>query len=185
MSRVYHAAHREARNVQSRLYHASHKERIYAQIKEWQAAHSEVVRGYYAAYHERIHERRIEASRRYSQEHRQEHHAYYLKNKERYFAHRDKRRARLAAVLHTLTAQQWEAIKSAYDFRCAYCGEKPERLTKDHVLPVMLGGGTTAENIVPACWHCNSSKRQYLTMKPMKPEELRKVVAHSPSVLAP
>jgi 5-methylcytosine-specific restriction endonuclease McrA len=45
--------------------------------------------------------------------------------------------------------------------KCAYCGSTPrknKRLTKDHLEPISQGGGTIPENIVPACFSCNSSK---------------------------
>lgn len=68
------------------------------------------------------------------------------------------RRSRKASVPNTLTREQWEAIKQAYGGRCAYCGERRERLTQDHVIPISKQGGTVAENIVPACRRCNSIK---------------------------
>jgi 5-methylcytosine-specific restriction endonuclease McrA len=45
-------------------------------------------------------------------------------------------------------------------FRCQYCGErhKTHELTFDHVVPRAKGGLTTWENIVAACWGCNSEK---------------------------
>lgn len=42
-------------------------------------------------------------------------------------------------------------------FRCQYCGSGDE-LTLDHVLPVSRGGQSTWENIVTACYPCNSYK---------------------------
>jgi hypothetical protein len=43
---------------------------------------------------------------------------------------------------------------------CRYCGATaPEaKLTVDHVIPVALGGGDIPENLVTACWDCNSGK---------------------------
>lgn len=69
----------------------------------------------------------------------------------------NKRRARLARVLSTLTKRQWEAILAFYDNRCAYCGADG-KMEQEHVVPVCRGGGTTADNIVPACSACNQSK---------------------------
>lgn len=45
-------------------------------------------------------------------------------------------------------------------FRCQYCGS-PKRmgeLNYDHVVPRHVGGRTTWENIVAACYPCNSRK---------------------------
>lgn len=44
------------------------------------------------------------------------------------------------------------------DWRCVYCNSE-ERLTCDHVIPVIKGGPTTFENLVTACLTCNSRKQ--------------------------
>jgi len=70
--------------------------------------------------------------------------------------------ARVKGLPATLTTDQWQAIKRAYRYRCAYCGKKESKkrlLTQDHVTPLSKGGGTTADNIVPACGSCNSRKQ--------------------------
>ena len=43
---------------------------------------------------------------------------------------------------------------------CLYCGREFHRgaLTRDHVQPVSRGGQDTWENVVSACFHCNSRK---------------------------
>ena len=43
---------------------------------------------------------------------------------------------------------------------CLYCGHEYSRpsLTRDHVLPLSKGGRDTWENVVTACFHCNSRK---------------------------
>lgn len=43
---------------------------------------------------------------------------------------------------------------------CLYCGERPPRqhLTRDHVKPTSKGGADIWENVVSACYHCNSRK---------------------------
>ena len=43
---------------------------------------------------------------------------------------------------------------------CLYCGREYPRqqLTRDHVLPLSRGGRDTWENVVAACFHCNSRK---------------------------
>jgi hypothetical protein len=40
--------------------------------------------------------------------------------------------------------------------RCHYCGGKAT--TKDHYVPVFLGGTTDVNNLVPACEECNRIK---------------------------
>ena len=43
---------------------------------------------------------------------------------------------------------------------CLYCGREFGRhhLTRDHVVPLSRGGRDTWENVVAACFHCNSRK---------------------------
>ncbi len=43
---------------------------------------------------------------------------------------------------------------------CLYCGREFPRqhLTRDHVVPLSRGGRDTWENVVAACFHCNSRK---------------------------
>ena len=43
---------------------------------------------------------------------------------------------------------------------CLYCGRECSRpsLTRDHVLPLSKGGRDIWENVVTACFHCNSRK---------------------------
>ena len=43
---------------------------------------------------------------------------------------------------------------------CLYCGKEYGRhsLTRDHVMPVSRGGRDVWENVVCACFHCNSRK---------------------------
>ena len=45
-------------------------------------------------------------------------------------------------------------------YLCMYCGHDFPRphLTRDHVLPVSKGGRDVWENVVAACFHCNSRK---------------------------
>jgi len=51
----------------------------------------------------------------------------------------------------------WLIIRNHWGGQCAYCANIGE-LTRDHVVPVIRGGQTTVDNVVPACRSCNSSK---------------------------
>jgi 5-methylcytosine-specific restriction endonuclease McrA len=68
-----------------------------------------------------------------------------------------RRRARIASVLATLTAAEWEAILEAAGRACIYCGSR-NQLTQDHLMPLSRGGNHTAANVAPACLPCNLSK---------------------------
>ena len=49
-----------------------------------------------------------------------------------------------------------------FDYCCAYCGDKPDRLDPDHVVPLSRGGSNTLTNLLPTCLPCNSDKRDLL-----------------------
>jgi 5-methylcytosine-specific restriction endonuclease McrA len=55
---------------------------------------------------------------------------------------------------------RWKAIRRAVFATkgrlCWWCGRPAT--TIDHVLPVVLGGGHTPDNLVPACRRCNYSR---------------------------
>lgn len=57
----------------------------------------------------------------------------------------------------SLTAEEWHNACEAFGLTCAYCGSEC-KLTMEHVVPVTKGGPTSADNIIPACQSCNSSK---------------------------
>lgn len=47
---------------------------------------------------------------------------------------------------------------------CVYCGSD-DRLTLDHIVPISKGGNNSRQNIVLACVHCNSQKRDIEVIK--------------------
>lgn len=50
---------------------------------------------------------------------------------------------------------------------CYYCGNKfkKEELTMDHIVPLIRGGKSTKNNIVPACKKCNNAKKHKLPIE--------------------
>ncbi|MEY2469482.1 MAG: hypothetical protein QOF21_2180 [Actinomycetota bacterium] len=68
-----------------------------------------------------------------------------------------RRTKRVAAADNDLTAEQWDALLSAWA-GCAYCGTDGTALQRDCVLAISRGGRYTLDNVVPACRSCNASK---------------------------
>lgn len=68
-----------------------------------------------------------------------------------------KRKRRMAAVEHDLSAAEWSALQEAWG-GCAYCRATDKPLQKDCVLALSRGGRYTLDNIAPACGSCNASK---------------------------
>lgn len=68
-----------------------------------------------------------------------------------------KRKRRMDLADNDLTAEQWAALKAAWN-GCAYCGATDRALQKDCVMAISRGGRYTIDNVVPACASCNTSK---------------------------
>ena len=67
-------------------------------------------------------------------------------------------RARVNEVEGEVTLEEWMEILEEHEFTCHYCKQVIDGLTMDHVIPISKGGRHEADNIVPACLSCNSSK---------------------------
>lgn len=68
-----------------------------------------------------------------------------------------RRRARKAKCLATLTEQEWKQIKVTFNYHCAYC-HSPTKLEQEHMRPISRGGDHSAANVIPACRSCNARK---------------------------
>jgi 5-methylcytosine-specific restriction endonuclease McrA len=51
-----------------------------------------------------------------------------------------------------------QARKQEFNNCCAYCGDEPNFLTIDHIVPRSQGGTNDPDNLLPACKNCNESK---------------------------
>lgn len=72
--------------------------------------------------------------------------------------HRWRRKAAERGAAGTFTWSEFMRIARKFDYRCAYCGVKPERLDPDHVVPLSRGGSNAPSNLLPSCTPCNSHK---------------------------
>jgi 5-methylcytosine-specific restriction endonuclease McrA len=68
-----------------------------------------------------------------------------------------KHRAKKAGALATLTIAEWLQTLETFHHLCAYCQATPYEVM-EHYVPIARGGGTTAENCIPACTKCNAEK---------------------------
>ena len=130
--RLYYYKVKEKVAIQHREYRAKNKERIALQNHSYRLANKD----------------RIAAQEK----------AYKKAHRDIYNQAKRKRRVVLAGGPATLTRSEWEAIKAAYGFRCAYCGRRGS-LSQDHVIPI---------NVVPACVQCNRVKGARAPMSPVK-----------------
>ncbi len=70
------------------------------------------------------------------------------------------RNSRLASNGGFHSEKEWLELKKSCNFTCLSCKKaEPEiKLTRDHVLPLLLGGTNDIKNIQPLCQLCNSKK---------------------------
>ena len=66
----------------------------------------------------------------------------------------------------SLRSSKWWKRKKSQGI-CHYCGGKfpADRLTMDHIVPIVRGGKSTKGNVVPACKECNTKKKYKLLME--------------------
>lgn len=175
-ARAYHAKHRERLNAAKRIYNFVNKARIAAKNKiRWAREDYKLRKRLYMASRDEIAKAR---KREYDKQYNLTHRAHLRvvaarwrrNNPEKAKAIRDRRRAVvLGACIRDLTEEQWEFIKTTYNYCCAYCGRKMQRLTIDHITPLSKGGAHTATNVVPACKSCNSKKCNRGPLIPVQP----------------
>jgi 5-methylcytosine-specific restriction endonuclease McrA len=121
-----------------------------ALAKAWRDANRDQARATATAYYQRTKDdedmkrRRYEAQRRWRQRHPEATRAKSLKDAKRRYIGRD--------VLGTVYAEE----VLAYDV-CAYCGSRAG--TRDHIVPLIHGGGNDPGNLTAACTACNCAKR--------------------------
>lgn len=145
---AYYAANREQRIAASKAWNSAHSDRVHARAKAWREANPDRVRANHKAWRVANPERvRISVRTREA-----------------------RRRARIARVLSTLTAQEWEVVLEAAGRACIYCGGG-DRLSMDHLTPISRGGPHTSENVAPACLPCNLSKGAKTVMEFLAEEE--------------
>lgn len=64
-------------------------------------------------------------------------------------------------------------VARKFDYCCAYCGTKPDRLDVEHVVPLSKGGPDAVCNLLPTCLACNSDKRD-LTLREWAEDRARR-----------
>jgi len=71
---------------------------------------------------------------------------------------RNRRRRAIRKDLHEhFTEEEWQVLLCKYGSKCLRC-DAPGELTRDHVIPLYMGGSDAIDNIQPLCHRCNSAK---------------------------
>ena len=172
---AHHATHREEDNAHSAAYRAAHPDQVKASTAAWRASHLEQTKARMKAWRAANLEKTKANEAAWRIAHpdvkRATAVAYRKAHPEVHRTANARRKAKQKGLAATLTPAHWQAILTAYRQRCAYCGKKESKkrpLTQDHVIPLAKGGGTTRENIVPACGPCNSKKGTSFAANPVR-----------------
>ena len=164
---------KECAKKRKQKFYQKNKEKILEDSRN----HYQENKGWYAEYYQENKEEKLEYSRKYYEENRGYYREYSRKyrqdnkeetleynkkyrqdNPEVYRLHQKRRRKRMAQLPHDLTLEEWEDALEFFNDSCAYCGVSDDTVGKEHIIPVVKGGGYTADNIIPSCKSCNSSK---------------------------
>jgi len=73
-------------------------------------------------------------------------------------------RARSLRAEASLTLIEWLSIVDAYQWKCAYCKEKPFEVMH-HIVP-LPEGGTSCYNCLPSCHSCSNRSRKKPSAQP-------------------
>jgi len=74
----------------------------------------------------------------------------------------------------THSIEEWNGLVEFFGC-CVRCGETPQKLFKDHIIPIYQGGSDSIKNIQPLCPRCSSMKGPENTdHRPMMAEKLGK-----------
>jgi hypothetical protein len=137
---------KEEENQRSREYFEKHPNYRKERYEATKTHHSELTKKWY----EENKEKHKELTKRWRSENRELVNMYC-----RNYQHKKK------GLPFDFSPDDWDACLDYFDNSCAYCGEKSDRLEKEHFIPVSKGGAYTKDNIIPSCKSCNVSKHAH------------------------
>lgn len=153
----------------------NNKERHAENTANWIASNAEHLRAYWKQWYLENKEKKLsQAQERYVQKKdeilekkrlqrtpdvvREMNKKWYLSNKDKALENNRNRRAFKKVGGGKVTAKEWKDLCEKYGNKCLCCGASGIKLTQDHVLPLVLFGKHSIENIQPLCQSCNSKK---------------------------
>jgi hypothetical protein len=149
-----YANNAEAINEHRRERYAENPEGYREYWKQYREQHKEKFAAYAHKAYEAAMEKIKKRIKEYQESHREQTRAYIRKCK-------ILRSKILKEVPCTLTPDDWLEALEYFNYACAYCGSR-DRLTMDHIVPITKHGHHAPYNVIPACFHCNSSKNDSL-----------------------
>jgi len=143
-------AWRDARKDQYRVYQ-----------KDWKEQNRDHVRAYEREYFQNNDEQRERnrAAGRIRDRERYQNDPEHKKKKDRQAGEKNRRRRALlfGAPAEHHTQLEWDELCAKFNHCCVRCKQQLP-LSRDHVIPVTLGGSDAITNIQPLCKVCNSWK---------------------------
>lgn len=156
----YRENNKEKVKQSKKLYREKHKKQISEYSKKYLEKNKEARLKYYNEYRKNNREIRNQYSKKYRNENKEYFKNHYKNNIDKYRIYVQKRQSLKNNLPSTFTNAQWEQCKNYFNNRCCYCG-KETVLSQDHFVAVSKKGEYTANNILPVCGKCNSSKHNY------------------------
>lgn len=172
----------------NRVDYQENKARISAYGREYAKRNKDKITEWRRSYYERNKDKILARQRAWITANLEHHKAYQreygkhwsAKNRHKNIVYVNNRRKRIRENRDSLkiSIRDWERTLRRYGHCCAYCGDKPERLQMEHVIPLARGGRHAIGNVVPACQPCNRSKSDHLLVEwRFGRSSMRKVVA--------
>jgi len=143
--------------AQSKAWREANPGKVVADHARWREANPDYAKEYFAENREKIAAARS---------------IWRQKNRDKKARYARRRRALKAGV--PSEPYERDAVLGFWDYECAYCGTTgwtratkdnyngeatfATRLTIDHIVALECGGPDNFDNVVAACWSCNSSK---------------------------
>lgn len=162
-SKKSYQRNKEKAKQRGRVYYLKNHNRKLEYQREYRLKNKESVNEANRRWRENNREYDLQKKKQYTLEHYEQYRArikeWQQKNKDKKNAYWHSREAQKKNLPATLSVEQWEECKKFFNYKCAYCGENSEELTKDHFVALSNGGEFSINNIIPCCRSCNSIKR--------------------------
>jgi 5-methylcytosine-specific restriction endonuclease McrA len=140
----------ECERVRSRKYRAANPEKSHESVKKYRQANPEVRIRNAKAYSDSGKQR--EATKRYRDNHSTEYRKVHAEHE------RLRRFKKRTSKTENYSVEQVRLRFAEFGNCCAYCGTS-ERMSVDHFVPIKKDGTDSLDNIIPACFICNSKKK--------------------------
>jgi hypothetical protein len=163
-ARRYLALNPEQEHARKKRWADKNKEKTREKDREWRAKNPEKVKAWKQKNYYKDPEKARERSHNWKASNKEKLREYYRsyreKNLEQTILWTHQRRARIKGNGGTFTVKQWRDLCEKYGNKCLRCGRTDQKLTIDHVIPIVLGGLNVIENIQPLCRSCNCKKNK-------------------------